>query len=362
MASCGNQFLGCCCSGLFLLRSYSRCRLPVFLSLTVFIVSFALLALVSKPVFAEVRIAMAGKNDLERNGEYVWVNAFANHLNDHGFETLIYPSNILGREQERLDQTALGLIHVNLGIYATAAKIEPLTRGLALPFLFDDVDHFYRLINNTQLVDDINQSLNLFGVQVVAFPMRGGGSGLFNTTHSIKTLADIRRLRLRAADRTQLKFLQALGSKATVVGWAEVANALQTNIAQGYINPPASALLFGHTDLLSYYTPLNVNFPFRIVSLSQDWFQSLNQYQQQIIKDAIKRANIANRQWLENWTLQAEQLLLKEGIVIDHISTEEREQFKRLAKGMWTEVMDDSEIQSLKQALTAAENSTGKGL
>ena len=92
------------------------------------------------------------------------------------------------------------------------------------------------------------------GARVVALVPVGGATGIFNTKKPITKPSDMSDLRIRALDENQIKLLKAWGSNGVIVTMPEVANALKTGIADGYINPPFVPFLFGHTDILKYYT------------------------------------------------------------------------------------------------------------
>ena len=79
----------------------------------------------------------------------------------------------------------------------------------------------------------------------------------------------------RALDENQMKLFKAWGTNGVVITMPEVANALQTGIASGYINPPFVPFLFGHGSILKFYTAANVSQPLRAAMVSEDWYKKL---------------------------------------------------------------------------------------
>ena len=59
---------------------------------------------------------------------------------------------------------------------------------------------------------------------------------------------------MRALDELQIQTFEQWGAKGTIVSWSEVPNALQTGVAEGYLNPPFVPLVFGHTCEYSWYS------------------------------------------------------------------------------------------------------------
>lgn len=76
--------------------------------------------------------------------------------------------------------------------------------------------------------------------------------------------------RMRALDEAQLKLFQAWGSSGVVITMPEVATALQTGTAHGYVNPPFVPFMFGHNDILKHYTDAKVNPPLRVAMVSEE--------------------------------------------------------------------------------------------
>ncbi|WP_284223832.1 TRAP transporter substrate-binding protein, partial [Brevundimonas denitrificans] len=251
---------------------------------------YATLALVglALPVQAEtVSIALSGTEDIKKNGEYVFAKTFSDHLNANGVKTVIHPSNSVGKEKERFDQTAQGLVHVNFADAALLFKLAPMVKAIYLPFLYNGNRHFDEVVEKSNMISRINDDLGVHGIRLAAFPFRGGQAGIFNTQHPITKFIDLSDIRVRAKDNLQLKIFESWGAKATIVDWSEVANALQTGVADGYVNPPAAATLFGHTDILKHFTPMNIGPSPRTVLLSEDWYASLDDDTRKIIDDGV---------------------------------------------------------------------------
>lgn len=73
------------------------------------------------------------------------------------------------------------------------------------------------------------------GARIVSLVAVGGGAGIFNTKREIAKPDDMAELRMRGLDETQMKLFRSWGTNGVVITMPEVANALQTGIASGYI-------------------------------------------------------------------------------------------------------------------------------
>ncbi|MBO6826484.1 MAG: TRAP transporter substrate-binding protein [Sneathiella sp.] len=305
---------------------------------------------IALPAHAEkITIALSGAEDAEKNGEFVFARAFADHLNTHGMETVFHPSNSLGKENERFDQTSQGLLHVNFADPALMFKLAPMIKGIYLPFLYRDNNHFDEVVAKSDMIGLINSDLTRHGVRLVAFPFRGGQAGVFNTQHEVTTFDGMSDLRVRAKDKLQLALFNAWGAKATIVDWSEVANALQTGVADGYVNPPAAAILFGHTGILKHFTPMNIGPSARSLILSEDWYAALADDERQIVDDAIQKGHEANRLWTAKWMQDAELLLGSKGVLISPLEKGERVKFVNASKPLWPMIVGEENMRILEK-------------
>ena len=282
-----------------------------------------------------IRLAMNGAEDLETNSEYAFVVAFRDALAAAGLSVEVHPSDALGSEKERLGQTAQGLIHVNLAAATTPASMSPLLRGTILPFFFRSSAEFDEVMAKTPLLEAINAPLAENGVRVVAFTQRGLDAGIFNTRRPVATLGDLEALRMRALNKGQVAFFETLGVQSTVVPWGEVANALQTGIVDGYVNPPNAALRVGHTQYLKHYTPADLAPSMRAVLVSEDWWTAMDEGVRAKVADAVRAGVAANRAWVVEWGRQVDERFRQAGVTVTALAPGERDRMKARAQATY---------------------------
>lgn len=294
-------------------------------------------------------VALNASMDAAKNGEAAFVEAFQEHLNANGMQVQVHPANSLGGEKERLDQVSQDLIQVNLAHPAVLFKTAPIVKSLYLPFVFSDYRDFDATMANGKIVNTVNDKIANLGYRLVAFNMRGGSVGLFNNKKPVATLEDVSGLRLRGAEATQIDSYAAWGAKGTVVSWKEVANAIQTGVADGYFNPAASAIVVGHTDMLTHFTPLDAGPSARVVLVSEDWYSGLSPEEKQIVDDAIAKGVAANRAWTEAWIPQVKTILEKAGLTITQLEDGERDRFVEATRPVWAKHANPEDLELIVQ-------------
>jgi TRAP-type C4-dicarboxylate transport system substrate-binding protein len=322
------------------------------------LISMTLTALmVTTPVLAsEVKVALNGVNDPDTNAEAAFIAGFSQALEGSDFTVSVFPSNTLGSERERFDQVAQGLLEVNLATASTPYGMSPIMRGVALPFMFESGDEFDAVIAETDLLARMNDPLLPNGIRLAGFNYIGMPIGIHNTSVAVRTLEDLQGLRLRALNAEQLAYIQALGASGTIVAWAEVPNAIQTGVADGYLNPPNSAIRTGHTEFLRHFTQARIAPSTRIILISQDWYAALSDDEQDEIDAAIESGIAANRGWIDDWSGVVEQRHREAGVTLSTLADGEREKMVAATRPTWDDVMEEDHLEAYTDALETVRN------
>ncbi|OCX66276.1 C4-dicarboxylate ABC transporter substrate-binding protein [Thioclava sp. SK-1] len=304
---------------------------------------------------ADIKIAFNSVDDPENSGEATFAHAFADALEGTDFDVEIYPSETLGKEKERLDQVATGLLEINLSAISTPYSISPAFKGVTLPFFFDSNEQLDAILSQDDLMETFNAPLLENGVRMVGINFIGTPMGIHNSKKDVSTVADLADLRFRALNPEQLALMEALGSNGTVIAWAEVANAIQTGVADGYFNPPSSAIRGGHTSFLTHYTPADLFPSTRAILISDDWYSSLSDEEKTEVDGAIDAGIQANREWLANWTTGIAQKQQELGVTVTPLAEGEREKMMEMAAPLWAATLTADQLKLWEDAKAKVE-------
>ena len=288
---------------------------------------------------AEVKIALDSPPDLEKSGTYVWAKSFGDHLKANGMAVKEFPRDALGAEEEKLDQVTQGLLEVSMSDLAKAGQLEPSIFGFNLPYIFDSIEHMDRTIQKTELFKKVNDGATKKGVRVLSLVVVGGFSGMANTKKPVNTPEDLKGLRIRAMDKSQAQYIEAWGAGTVIVPWAEIYNALQTGIADGYLNAAVVPLLFKHTEVLKHYSDIRYSAPLRLAICSEEWYRKLPADQRKIVDDAAAKATAANRAWQIQIDKTGLEELEKAGTKVTRNTPEQRAQFAKLARTVYEKIV-----------------------
>lgn len=303
------------------------------------------------PAQAEVKIALDSPPDLTQSGTYVWAHTFAEHLKANGMDAVEYERNSLGEEAERLDQVSTGLLEISMSDAKSAGQLDGTIFGSMMPFFFEDGDELDKALEDGGMLERINAGTIPQGVRVLDLVYLGLPSGIFTTQTPIRSFDDFSGLRMRALDELQIQTFEQWGAKGTIVSWSEVPNALQTGVAEGYLNPPFVPLVYGHTSFIKYFTDVKTSASVRVAIASEDWYQGLSDEERAIVDEGAKAAHDANRTFVK----EREQVfadLEAAGIEVIRLSDEERAKFRDASQPLYEAVdMPEGAFEAWKAAV-----------
>jgi TRAP-type C4-dicarboxylate transport system substrate-binding protein len=290
---------------------------------------------------AEIKLALDCPPDAEKCGTYLWSKTFADFLESKGQKVKLYPRDALGGEAEKLDQVSQGLLEISNSDLAKAGSLDPTIFGFYLPFLFEDMNHFFRTLQNTDILQKINAGTTKQGVRVLSVVPVGDMAGIATTKKIIKTPADFEGIRMRALDAKQAKWLEIWGANAVVIPWAEIYNALQTGIADGYMNPAFVPIMFKHTEVLKYYSDVKLAPALRVAICSEDWYKGLKNEDRALVDEGVAKADAAIQEWVKKAEAKGLDDLRKAGLEVYVNTSADKAKFAELIRPNYTDIVSE---------------------
>lgn len=286
----------------------------------------------------EIKIAV-GCPPVAACADYVWADDVATQLNEAGLEAKVYTGGALGKDPEIVDQLSQGLVQIGLTNFVMIAQVDKRVLGFIAPYMFDDMDHFFRATKDSDLLRSIDENMQKQGVRIAGLTGLGGLVGIFNAKKPVASLADLEGLRLRAIDSSQMELFNQWGAAGAVIDMPEFATSVQQGVVDGYFNPPIVALIFRHTEFLKHYTPIYGGTPFRSALMSDDWYTGLDDATRQKVDAAIETANANNIVWTNKAAAAELEQLKKAGVTITEMDAAALADIKERSKKTWNVLM-----------------------
>lgn len=156
----------------------------------------------------------------------------------------VFPAEQLGNETECLEKVSNGTLDLTKVSTAPIANFVPVMKVFSLPYLFDDSDHYWRVLDSPigkELLDEVEKTESGTPSGFVGLCYFDSGSRNFYAKTPILSPADIRDKTVRVMqDPVAIEMIKVMGGNPFPMGFGELYSALQTgNVDAAENNPPS---------------------------------------------------------------------------------------------------------------------------
>jgi tripartite ATP-independent transporter DctP family solute receptor len=201
----------------------------------------------------------------------------------------VYPNNALGAPPEVLEQNVLGVIDMSLPTQGALDKYVKAFAVVMLPFMYDDYDHAYRVLDGPFMdwVAPMLEKENL----VFLSNWEWGFRNVTNNVRPVNTPDDMKGLKIRVPPEIQLQAaMEACGAIVTKIAFPELYMALKQGVVDGEENPLAVVYYNKFYEVQKYLSLTRHVYNSMVHVMSKKTWDKLTPEQQQIIKEESKKA------------------------------------------------------------------------
>lgn len=256
----------------------------------------------------------------------------------------LYCNGELGTENQVLEQVQFGGIdftRISLGTLA-----EPDFEVLKLPFLYDDAEHMWRVLDGPVGEKFLDAAREL---GVIGLSWFDAGARSFYTRQPVGCLEDLRGLTIRVQESEFMsRMVELLGAVPVQIPYNDVYSALQTAKIDGAENNWSSYAFTGHFQAAGYYLlDEHCRLPeMQIMSaVAMDKITEIDESYADIIRECARECARYERElWVEE-EIDSEKLVRDYGCVVTTLTPAQLEEFRRAVQPMYEEYPED--IQAL---------------
>jgi tripartite ATP-independent transporter DctP family solute receptor len=211
----------------------------------------------------------------------------------------VYNNSVLGDEKTTIEQTQTGDIHfIRVGLNPLSA-INPIMNALAMPFLFRDRAHMFKVLDGPigeELLGSL-QNQNLLGLCW----LDAGFRNFYNSKKAISSPADMAGLKIRVQESAlMMDMVRFLGASPTPMAYAEVYPGIQNGIIDGAENNWPSYITAAHFEVAKHFTVDGHMASPEMILINTDVWNSLSDEEKTIVKEgALEGARVERAAWLE---------------------------------------------------------------
>src|SRR5579864_7088376 len=153
----------------------------------------------------------------------------------------MYPAMQLGGEKEAIEQAQVGAIaFARVSVGALGPVVDELN-VFNLPYVFRNTEHAQKVMDGAigkELLDKVTNS----GKGIVGLCwMDAGARSFYDTKKPIKTMADLKGLKVRVMGNPMfVDMANSMGANGVAMGYDQVFTSLQTGVIDGAENNPPS--------------------------------------------------------------------------------------------------------------------------
>ena len=202
----------------------------------------------------------------------------------------VFHSRQLGEEKETIEQTRVGAIDLNRTNVALIGTMVPSMNVLAMPCLFRSIEHLQKVLDGP-IGSELLNSFEPYGFVGLAF-YDSGARSIYNSVRPIRSIDDLRGLRLRVQQSEQMSaMVRALGAEPVELPYGQVLTGLSTRLIDDAENNWPSFVTTDHYKFAGFYTLTDHTMSPEVLVMSQKAWSSLTPEDQKIFREAALRSS-----------------------------------------------------------------------
>ena len=232
-------------------------------------------------------------------------------------------------------------MHSNL-IYSA---FDPRFNVVSLPFIYDSYDDADTKFDG-EAGEKLKEILSGYGLHCMGIA-ENGFRELTNSKHEVKTLDDMKNLKIRVAGSNLLmECYKRWGADATNMNWSETYTALQQNTVEGQENPLPAIDAASVQEVQPYCSMWDAIYDCLFFCINQDLYDALTPEQQAVVDEcgqkAVEYERYINRSGDEEIMTRWQS---KNGVTITNKEDMDIDSFKKAVEGV-----DEWFVEQLKDA------------
>lgn len=244
----------------------------------------------------------------------------------------IFPNGQLGSENENMEQLMAGVLAMTKVSAPGLATYNESYHTFGLPYIFDDTEDFYHIMDSQEMEDFFLSSADDGFVTLTYYT--SGARSFYTKDRAIRTPADLKGLKIRVQDmKSQTDMLEALGGIPVAMSYGDVYTSLQTGIIDGTENNETALTTGKHGEICKVYsTDQHAMIPDVMVMSAKVW-ETISPEDQQIILEAAHASTESHK---IAWDAAIEEAIEEASTTmnVEFVNDVDKEAFREATSGM----------------------------
>jgi len=265
-----------------------------------------------------------------------------NSRTDGRIQIEIYPNGQLGTETEMLEQMQAGILDITKVGSPQMANHYDAYHTFGLPYLFDNQEQFYKVMDSDAMQDFFLESGEEYGFSTLTYYTSGQRS-FYTPNTPIQEPEDLNGMNIRVQNlSSQTDMISALGGSPVGMGYGEVYTALQTGIIDGTENNETALTEGQHGEVAKVYSYTEHAIIPDVLVISQETREKLSNQDFQIIVEAARESTEEHKELWEDAVTESKKTA-KEEMDVTFINDINKEPFKEATEHIIEEYSNEYE-------------------
>lgn len=256
----------------------------------------------------------------------------------------VYPNSELYGDEDEMQALQSGAVQMLAPASAKFTTIAPALQVLDLPFLFDSVEDIPEVVSpDSEVGKAIYENDDLAKRNIKVLGLWDNGLKQLSSNTKMEQPSDLKglRFRIQPSDVLRSQFRQ-WGANTTPMAFAEVYNALQQGVIDGQENPYSNIESQNMHTVQKHITESNHGYIGYVLSINNEFFESLPSEAQDCVTNAADEASAYNREVAADLNEESKKTILEEGsTTITELSPEQRQAFEdAVVPKVWDQYAD----------------------
>lgn len=209
----------------------------------------------------------------------------------------MFPSMQLGGEKEAIEQAQVGALQIARISVGAVGPVVDEVNVFNMPFVFRDAKHMEAVLDGEIGNELLARITNNDKIGLVALCwMNAGSRNIYNSKHPIKSIADLKGLKIRMIGNPLfIDTMNALGGNGVAMGFDQVYSAMQTGVVDGAENNLPSFVAQNHFQVAKYLTMTEHLIIPELMVFSKASWNKLAKEDQELIRKSAKEAQAEQR-------------------------------------------------------------------
>lgn len=255
----------------------------------------------------------------------------------------LYPAQTLGKQSEQYEMARTGVCDITWGFTGLVPGKFPFSEIVTLPFLPSAANVRIGSLSLLNLYDKFQKELEKEFSDVKLLLLHSGATIYIATNKEIKTMEDLKGLKIRVVAGPPTEAIKALGAVPMMTNLTDVYQAMSTGLIDGYTTSGGTITGYKLQEVAKYFliVPLYNQVFFEVMNLNR-WNSLPPDIQQQLMSVCGKwGTEFYVKEWGERRTAEDNAIVEKAGCKFYELSPDELQRWMALGKPMWNKYIAD---------------------